>query len=106
MDQMAALDTAFAAVRRGGTVSISGVYGGQVDPVPMMSLFDRGVTLRMGQCNVKRWIDDIWPVLMADGDPLDVESLATHRLPLNDAPAAYAMFQSKTDGCVKVVLQP
>lgn len=106
VDQMAALDTAFAAVRRGGTISISGVYGGQLDPVPMMSLFDRGVTLRMGQCNVKRWIDDIWPVLMADGDPLDVESLASHHLPLSDAAAAYEMFQNKTDGCVKVVLQP
>ena len=83
---MAALHTAFNAVRRGGTVSISGVYGGQVDPMPMMVMFDRGITIRMGQCHVKRWIDDIWPVLMADGDPLGVESLATHRLPLDEAP--------------------
>ncbi len=106
IDQLAALQTAFRAVRRGGTVSISGVYGGQADPLPMMTMFDRGITIRMGQCHVKRWIDDIWPVLMADGDPLGVESLATHRPPLADAAAAYAMFQAKTDGCVKVVLQP
>ena len=106
IDQLAALQTAFAAVRRGGTVSISGVYGGQADPLPLMTMFDRGITVRMGQCHVKRWIDDIWPVLMAAGDPLGVESLATHRPALSDAAAAYAMFQAKSDGCVKVVLKP
>ena len=106
IDRTAALITAVTAVRRGGTVSISGVYGGQLDPMPMMTMFDRGITIRMGQCHVKRWIDDIWPVLMADGDPLGVESLATHRLPLESAPEAYAMFQAKTDGCLKVVLKP
>ena len=106
VDRMAALHTAVTAVRRGGTVSISGVYGGQVDPMPMMTMFDRGITMRMGQCHVKRWIDDIWPVLMADGDPLDVESLATHRPPLDQAAEAYAMFQAKSDGCIKVVLKP
>jgi threonine dehydrogenase-like Zn-dependent dehydrogenase len=106
VDRMAALHTAITAVRRGGTVSISGVYGGQVDPMPMMTMFDKGITLRMGQCHVKRWIDEIWPVLMADGDPLDVESLATHRPPLDEAPEAYAMFQAKSDGCIKVVLKP
>jgi len=106
VDQMAALNTAFFGVRRGGTVSISGVYGGQTDPMPMMKMFDYGITVRMGQCHVKRWIDDIWPVLMADGDPLGVESLATHRPPLADAAEAYKMFQTKSDGCVKVVLKP
>jgi threonine dehydrogenase-like Zn-dependent dehydrogenase len=106
VDRMAALHTAVTAVRRGGTVSISGVYGGQVDPMPMMTMFDRGITLRMGQCHVKRWIEKIWPVLMADGDPLDVESLATHRPPLDQAAEAYAMFQAKSDGCIKVVLKP
>jgi threonine dehydrogenase-like Zn-dependent dehydrogenase len=106
VDRMAALHTAVTAVRRGGTVSISGVYGGQVDPMPMMTMFDRGITLRMGQCHVRRWIDEIWPVLMADGDPLDVESLASHRPPLAEAPEAYKMFQAKSDGCIKVVLKP
>ena len=106
VDRMAALHTAFKAVRRGGTVSISGVYGGQLDPMPMMVMFDRGITIRMGQCHVKRWVEEIWPVLMADGDPLGVESLATHRVPLDAAPDAYAMFQKKSDGCIKVVLKP
>jgi threonine dehydrogenase-like Zn-dependent dehydrogenase len=106
VDRMAALHTAVTAVRRGGTVSISGVYGGQVDPMPMMTMFDRGITLRMGQCHVKRWVEEIWPVLMADGDPLDVESLATHRPPLTEAAEAYKMFQAKADGCIKVVLKP
>ena len=106
IDRTAALITAVTAVRRGGTVSISGVYGGQLDPMPMMTMFDRGITIRMGQCHVKRWIDEIWPVLMADDDPLGVEELATHRLPLESAPEAYAMFQAKKDGCLKVVLKP
>lgn len=86
VDRLAALRTAIDATRRGGVVSISGVYGGKVDPLPMMDLFDKGLTLRMGQCNVKRWIDDIVPVVMADGDPLGLESLATHHISLDEAP--------------------
>lgn len=106
IDRLAALTTAFKAVRRGGTVSISGVYGGEADPLPMMEMFDRGVQIRMGQCHVKRWIDDILPVALADGDPLGLETLATHRLPLDEAPHGYQIFQAKEDGCVKVVLKP
>ena len=106
IDQMGALQTAFKAARRGGTVSISGVYGGEVDPVPMMELFDRGLQLRMGQCHVKRWIDEIMPVVLDGADPLGLESLATHRPALSEAAAAYEMFQKKEDGCVKVVLKP
>ena len=106
VDRLDALHTAFKAVRRGGTVSISGVYGGETDPMPVMEMFDRGVQVRMGQCHVRRWTDEIIPVVMAEGDPLGLESLATHRLPLEQAPAAYEMFQKKTDGCIKVVLKP
>jgi len=106
VDRMAALRTAFASVRRAGTVSIIGVYGGQADPFPMMDLFDKGVTLRMGQAHVKRWVDDILPLLTGDDDPLGVDDLVTHRLPLEDAPEAYEMFKKKDDGCVKVVLKP
>ncbi|MGQ0629826.1 MAG: zinc-dependent alcohol dehydrogenase [Sporichthyaceae bacterium] len=106
VDRMNALHTAVKSVRRGGTVSVSGVYGGELDPMPMMEMFDRGVQLRMGQCHVHRWIDDLLPVVMADGDPLGLETFATHRLPLEQAPGAYEMFQKKTDGCFKVVLQP
>ncbi len=106
IDRLAALQAAMKSVRRGGTVSVSGVYGGEVDPLPMMEMFDRGITIRMGQCHVRRWTDDILAVLEQDDDVLGLETLATHRLPLEEAPAAYEMFQKKADGCVKVVLQP
>jgi threonine dehydrogenase-like Zn-dependent dehydrogenase len=106
IDRLDALRTAIKAVRRGGTVSISGVYGGEVDPLPMMEMFDRGVQMRMGQCHVKRWIDEIMPHVADDADPLGVQDLATHVLPLDQAPGAYEMFQKKEDGCVKVVLTP
>ena len=106
VDRLAALITAFKAVRRGGTVSVSGVYGGEADPLPMMEMFDRGIQIRMGQCHVKRWIDDILPIALADGDPLGLESLATHHLALADAPHGYDIFQRKDDGCIKVVLNP
>ncbi|GAA2850936.1 glutathione-dependent formaldehyde dehydrogenase [Actinoplanes cyaneus] len=106
VDRMAALRTAFEAVRRAGTVSIIGVYGGNADPMPMMDLFDKGVTLRMGQAHVKRWVDDILPLLTGDDDPLGVDDLVTHRVPLEEAPGAYDMFKKKEDGCIKVVLKP
>jgi threonine dehydrogenase-like Zn-dependent dehydrogenase len=106
VDRMAALRTAFASVRRAGTVSIIGVYGGEADPFPMMELFDKGVTLRMGQAHVKRWVEDIMPLLTGDDDPLGVDDLVTHRLPLEEAPHAYEIFKNKQDGCIKVVLKP
>ena len=106
VDRMEVLHQAMDTVRRGGTLSISGVYGGQIDPIPMMQLFDKGVQIRMGQAHVKRWIDDIMPLIEGDDDPLGVDDLATHRLPLDQAPEAYEMFQKKEDGAIKVVLEP
>ena len=93
-------------VRRGGTISLSGVYGGAADPINLLQLFDKQLTLKMGQANVRRWIDDILPLLEGDDDPLGVESFATHHLPLTEAPAAYEMFQKKQDGAFKVVFRP
>jgi threonine dehydrogenase-like Zn-dependent dehydrogenase len=104
-DRLNAFYQAIHTVRRGGTISLSGVYGGQADPLPMLTLFDKQVKLTMGQANVKRWVDDIMP-LLADGDPLGVESFATHRLPLEEGPRGYEIFQKKQDGAVKVLLQP
>ncbi|OKK03614.1 molecular chaperone GroES [Streptomyces sp. CB03234] len=104
-DRLAALYLAIDLVRRGGTVSLSGVYGGAADPLPMMTLFDRQIQLRMGQANVRRWVDDILP-LLTDEDPLGVDGFATHHVPLADAPHAYKMFQQKQDGAVKVVMRP
>ncbi|MBM7493659.1 threonine dehydrogenase-like Zn-dependent dehydrogenase [Micromonospora luteifusca] len=106
VDRLSVLHAALKSVRRGGTVSLSGVYGGEADPMPLMEMFDRGIQLRMGQCHVRRWTDEILPLLAGDDDPLGVEDLRTHRLPLARAPQAYEMFQKKEDGCIKVVLEP
>ncbi|GGU35291.1 alcohol dehydrogenase catalytic domain-containing protein [Nocardioides albus] len=106
VDRMAALHTAFDAVRRGGTISIAGVYGGAMDPFPMMQLFDKQVGIRMGQANVRAWTDDLMQFLQSDEDPLGVGSFATHHLPLSEAPEAYKSFQEKADGMVKVVFKP
>jgi threonine dehydrogenase-like Zn-dependent dehydrogenase len=106
IDRLTALHAAVKGVRRGGTVSVSGVYGGEIDPMPMMEMFDRGVQLRMGQAHVRRWVDDILPLVLDDTDPLGTEDLATHVLPLEDAPRGYQLFQKKQDSCVKVLLTP
>ncbi|MFD5739371.1 zinc-dependent alcohol dehydrogenase [Streptomyces massasporeus] len=105
VDRLAALYTAIDLVRRGGTISLSGVYGGMADPLPLLTLFDKQIQMRMGQANVRRWSDDIVPYL-TDEDPLGVEDFATHRVPLSEAPHAYEMFQRKEDGAVKVLMQP
>ena len=106
IDRLGALRTALKAVRRGGTVSVSGVYGGEVDPLPMMEMFDRGISMRMGQCHVKRWIPDLLPLVLDDADPLGTLDLTTHHLPLDQAPHGYEIFQKKQDDCIKVVLHP
>jgi threonine dehydrogenase-like Zn-dependent dehydrogenase len=106
IDRLAALHLAIELVRRGGTVSLSGVYGGAASPMPLLQMFDKQLTLRMGQANVRRWIDDILPLVTGDGDPLGVESFATHHMPLDEAPHGYEIFQSKQDGAFKIVLQP
>jgi threonine dehydrogenase-like Zn-dependent dehydrogenase len=105
IDRLNAFRSAVDIVRRGGTISLSGVYGGTADPVNMLRLFDKQVQLRMGQANVHRWVPEILP-LLTDDDPLGVDGFATHHLPLEQAPAAYAAFQQKADGMVKVVFQP
>lgn len=105
IDRLAALHTAIECARRGGTVSISGVYGGMADPMPMMTMFDRQLTVRMGQANVRSWTDELRS-LLEGGDPFGVDDLVTHRVGLSEAPAAYEMFQKKSDGCLKIVLDP
>jgi threonine dehydrogenase-like Zn-dependent dehydrogenase len=106
VDRLVVLHHAIDAVRRGGTISLSGVYGGQLDPLPMMDLFDKQIQLRMGQANVRRWIDKLMPLVTDEGDPLGVEDFASHRLPLAQAPHAYEIFQKKQDGAIKIVLKP
>jgi threonine dehydrogenase-like Zn-dependent dehydrogenase len=106
VDRLDAVHTAIDLVRRGGTVSLSGVYGGMADPMPMMTMFDKQITIREGQCNVKRWIDDIMPLVSDPSDPLGTLDLTSHRVSLEDAPHMYEVFQKKQDNCVKVVLDP
>jgi len=105
VDRLHALYLAIELVRRGGTISISGVYGGMADPLPLRVLFDKQVQIRMGQANVLHWVPEIMPLLL-DGDPLRTDSFASHHLPLSEAPSAYEQFQKKEDGSFKVVLQP
>ncbi|WP_404475363.1 zinc-dependent alcohol dehydrogenase [Microbacterium aerolatum] len=106
VDRLTAVYAAIDAVRRGGTVSLSGVYAGDADILPMKTMFDKQLNLRMGQCNVKRWIDDLLPLVEDPADPIGVMDLATHHAPLEDAPGLYSTFQRKEDGCIKVVLNP
>ena len=105
-DRLSALVAAIETVRRAGTISISGVYGGTATPMNLLQLFDKGVVITQGQAHVKRWIDDLMPLLTDDGDPLGVDDFATHKLPLDQAPHGYEIFQKKQDGAIKVVLQP
>jgi threonine dehydrogenase-like Zn-dependent dehydrogenase len=96
---------AASLVRRAGTISVSGVYGGEADPLPVLTLFDKQIQLRMGQANVRHWVDDILPLLNED-DPLGTEGFATHHVPLAEAPHAYEIFQAKQDGAVKILVNP
>jgi threonine dehydrogenase-like Zn-dependent dehydrogenase len=105
VDQLGAVNSAIDIVSRGGTVSLIGVYAGNADPMPLATMFDKQVQLRMGQANVKKWVPDIMPLLI-DEDPLGVDAFATHRLPLADAAHAYEIFQKKQDGAIKIVLHP
>jgi threonine dehydrogenase-like Zn-dependent dehydrogenase len=105
VDRLAALHLAIEIVRRGGNLSLVGVYGGMADPLPAMTMFDKQLQMRMGQANVRAWVDHIMP-LLTDDDPLGVDSFATHHLPLVEAPDAYSTFQRKEDGMIKTVFHP
>lgn len=106
VDRLSALSASIDTVRRGGTISVIGVYGGMMDPLPLLKLFDKQIQLRMGQANVKRWIEPLMPLLLDETDPLGVHDLATHVLPLREGPRGYEIFQKKLDGAVKVLLKP
>jgi threonine dehydrogenase-like Zn-dependent dehydrogenase len=98
------LRQAIQACRKGGTVSIPGVYGGFLDKVPLGAAFAKGLTLKMGQTHVHRYLR---PLLdrIEKGD-IDPAFVITHRLRLEDAPHGYEIFRDKKDNCIKVVLRP
>jgi threonine dehydrogenase-like Zn-dependent dehydrogenase len=106
VDRLQALQQSIETVCRGGTISIIGVYGGTADPINMLQLFDKGVKLAMGQAHVKRWTNNLMPLVLDENDPLGVDDLCTHRLPLEEAPHGYEIFKNKEDGAIKVVLEP
>ena len=103
-DRASALRQAIHCCRKGGTVSIPGVYGGFIDKVPFGAAFSKGLTLRMGQTHVHRYL----PRLLAhiEKGHIDPSFVVTHRAKLEDAPRLYKTFRDKKDGCVKVVLKP
>ncbi|MDQ3722015.1 MAG: glutathione-dependent formaldehyde dehydrogenase [Actinomycetota bacterium] len=106
VDRLSVVYSAFDTVRRGGTISLSGVYGGSANPMNFMQMFDKQITLKQGQANVKRWIDDLMPLVVDEADPLGVLDLATHKVAIDDAPHAYEIFQKKEDGAIKILIQP
>jgi threonine dehydrogenase-like Zn-dependent dehydrogenase len=106
IDRLGAFNLAIAIARRGATVSLSGVYVGAVDPIDLKTIFDKQLSLRMGQANVKNWADEILPLAENDQDPLGLEGFATHHVSLEEAPKAYQMWQEKADGAIKMVFTP
>ena len=92
------------ACRKGGTVSLAGVYGGFIDTVPMGAAFNKGLTLKMGQCHVHRYLKPLFEKI--ESEQIDPSFVVTHVLPLREAPEAYEIFKKKMDGCIKVVMKP
>lgn len=103
-DRLNALREAIIDCRKVGTISIAGVYGGLLDKVPMGAAFIKGLTFRMGQTHVHRYMPGLLDRI--ETDEIDPSFVITHRLPLADAARAYKTFRDKEDGCVKVVLKP
>lgn len=99
-----ALKAALSAVRRGGTVTVVGVYGMPYDNFPLGQIFDKGLTMKFGQALVHPYIDEL--IQWVEEGKIVLDDIITHRLPLSEAPMAYEIFNKKEDSCVKVVLKP
>jgi threonine dehydrogenase-like Zn-dependent dehydrogenase len=103
-DRASALRQAINCCRKGGTVSIPGVYGGFLDKVPFGGAFNKGLTLKMGQTHVHKYLPRLLRYI-TDGD-IDPSFVVTHRVSIDDAPGMYTTFRDKKDGCIKVVMKP
>ena len=103
-DRLHALRQCITACRKAGTVSIPGVYGGLVDKMPMGAAFGKGLTMKMGQTHVHKWLPELMQHIQ-DGK-IDPTFVITHRMKLEDAPHGYEMFKDKKDDCIKIVLTP
>jgi threonine dehydrogenase-like Zn-dependent dehydrogenase len=103
-DRPTALRQVFQACRKGGTVSIPGVYGGVIDKVPMGAAFNKGLTMKMGQTHVQRYMKHLLERI--ENGEIDPSYIITHRINLDEAPDAYKTFRDKEDNCIKVVIRP
>ena len=103
-DRASSLRQVIHCCRKGGIVSIPGVYGGFIDKVPMGAAFNKGLTLKMGQTHVHRYLPKLLGHIEA-GD-IDPSFIVTHRVGLDEAPEMYKTFRDKRDGCIKVVMKP
>jgi len=103
-DRPHVLRQAIQACRKGGTISIPGVYGGFLDKVPFGAAFAKGLTLRMGQTHVHRYLRQLLEHI--EQDRIDPSFIISHRWPLSQAPEAYRMWNDKSDDCTKIVLDP
>lgn len=99
-----ALKLAISAVRRGGVVTVVGVYGVPYDNFPLGQIFDKGISMRFGQAPAQKYLDEL--MTWVEAGKIKLDDIITHRLPLSEAPHAYEIFNEKKDDCVKVVLQP
>jgi S-(hydroxymethyl)glutathione dehydrogenase / alcohol dehydrogenase len=104
MGSINALRLCFSAARRGGSVSILGVYGMPYDNFPISQIFDKGLKIYSGQALVHEYIDQL--ISWLEEGRIRLDDIITHRLALSEAPHAYEIFNEKKDGCVKVVLKP
>ncbi len=104
MDRPHALRQAIMACRKAGTVSVPGVYIGLLDKIPFGALVNKGLTVRSGQTHVQRYLTPL--LAKIESGEIDPSFVITHRIALEDAPAAYGKFDAKEDGCIKVVIKP
>lgn len=103
-DRPSALRQLIMSCRKGGTISIPGVYGGFIDKMPMGAIFAKGLTLRAGQTHVQKYL---LPLLdLVASKQIDTSFVITHRMALEDAPIGYQLFVDKLDGCIKIVMNP
>jgi threonine dehydrogenase-like Zn-dependent dehydrogenase len=103
-DRANTLRQAILACRKGGVVSVPGVYGGLIDKFPIGAVFAKGLTLRAGQTHVHRYMKPLLKRIV-DGE-IDPSMIITHRMSLDDAERGYRMFQNKEDQCIKIVMKP
>lgn len=99
-----ALRQAILACRKGGVVSVAGVFGGFADKIPLGAAFNKGLTFKMGQTHVHRYLQPLLEKI--EQGAIDPSVVITHKLSLDDAPDAYRRFRDKEDGCIKVMLRP